>query len=295
MFWRLSACSYALPVSSRDCWGNTPSFISLSARSKLRLVKGTSGPSASTLFFSSCAWAALRFDSAPIIAALASRTRAARFSLSSSASTCPGPTRSPTWTLSSLMMPLAFDLISTFVIGSMRPVATTDLVMSPRSTWARREVSISFFGRDITTNPMTPNPAITNNAPIIHANLRDFFLAMVPSDLVIPEYEDLIPGFNTDTQIGQFQKRVFRLIWRDSRQTNPPIRLVINYAKLVAGGCRMLQKELFDEKSLSSAGNQMPVHPCQDDLSHRGQFLVAAIEKFNAAIVSVAIFLIEGG
>ena len=34
------------------------------------------------------------------------------------------------------MMPLAFDLISTLVIGSILPVATTDLVIVPRSTVA---------------------------------------------------------------------------------------------------------------------------------------------------------------
>ena len=40
-------------------------------------------------------------------------------------------------------MPLAFDLISTFEIGSMRPVATTDFATSPRSTVARRPASMA--------------------------------------------------------------------------------------------------------------------------------------------------------
>ena len=40
------------------------------------------------------------------------------------------------------MMPLAFDLISTLVIGSILPVATTDLVIVPRSTVANRAGSI---------------------------------------------------------------------------------------------------------------------------------------------------------
>ena len=39
------------------------------------------------------------------------------------------------------MMPLAFDLISTFVIGSILPVATTDLTIVPRSTVASFEAS----------------------------------------------------------------------------------------------------------------------------------------------------------
>src|SRR5262245_29597677 len=72
-------------------------------------------------------------------------------------------------------MPLAFDLISTFVIGSMRPVATTDRAMSPRSPVANREESISFVGRDITTNPVTPNPLKMTSAPDIQNSLRDFF------------------------------------------------------------------------------------------------------------------------
>ena len=41
------------------------------------------------------------------------------------------------------MMPFAFDLISTFVIGSILPVATTDFVMVPRSMVAILEESSS--------------------------------------------------------------------------------------------------------------------------------------------------------
>ena len=37
------------------------------------------------------------------------------------------------------MMPLAFDLISTFVIGSIFPVATTERASVPRSTVASRD------------------------------------------------------------------------------------------------------------------------------------------------------------
>ncbi len=39
------------------------------------------------------------------------------------------------------MIPFAFDLISTFVIGSTLPVATTDFTINPRSTVASREAS----------------------------------------------------------------------------------------------------------------------------------------------------------
>ncbi len=41
------------------------------------------------------------------------------------------------------MMPLAFDLISTLVTGSIFPVATTDRVIGPRSTAARRDGSMA--------------------------------------------------------------------------------------------------------------------------------------------------------
>jgi hypothetical protein len=44
------------------------------------------------------------------------------------------------------MMPLAFDLISTLVMGSILPVATTDRVIGPRSTVTSREGSIAVRG-----------------------------------------------------------------------------------------------------------------------------------------------------
>src|SRR5262245_56931815 len=83
------------------------------------------------------------------------------------------------------MMPLAFDLISTLVIGSMRPVATTERAMSPRSTVAKREQSISLVGRDNTTKPVTPSPVRMMSAPNIHHSLRDFFFIFSPSMFLI--------------------------------------------------------------------------------------------------------------
>jgi len=62
-------------------------------------------------------------------------------------------------------------------------VATTERAMSPRSTVANREGSISFVGRDITTNPVTPDPVRTTSEPNIHHSLRDFFLIMFNSVL----------------------------------------------------------------------------------------------------------------
>ncbi len=50
---------------------------------------------------------------------------------------------SPTSTRSASMMPFALDLISTFVIGSTFPVATTDFTIVPRSTVARADGSKS--------------------------------------------------------------------------------------------------------------------------------------------------------
>ena len=41
------------------------------------------------------------------------------------------------------MMPFAFDLISTLVIGSTLPVATTDRTIVPRSTVASFDGSMS--------------------------------------------------------------------------------------------------------------------------------------------------------
>ena len=61
--------------------------------------------------------------------------------MSSSTSTAPTSTTWSTSVLMRSMMPLAFDLISTFVMGSILPVATTDRVMVPRSTVAILEAS----------------------------------------------------------------------------------------------------------------------------------------------------------
>ena len=76
-----------------------------------------------------------------------------------------GRPRSPTSTFSSLMMPLAFDLISTFVIGSILPVATTERARSPRSTVARRDGSIVAARAGDTVYPTSqgqmPTPRVT--------------------------------------------------------------------------------------------------------------------------------------
>ena len=54
------------------------------------------------------------------------------------------------------MIPLAFDLISIFVIGSTLPVATTDLTIVPRSTAARCEASTSAAAPLSVARPAAP-------------------------------------------------------------------------------------------------------------------------------------------
>src|SRR5215813_13605194 len=106
------------------------------------------------------------------------------------------------------MMPLAFDLISTFVIGSMRPVATTERAMAPRSTVANREESISVVGRDITTKPVTPKPLRMTSAPSIHKNLRGFFFILFDSVLFYLSNPGLINDYSVLHTV--FWKRRFR-------------------------------------------------------------------------------------
>ena len=170
---RFTAISRALRVSSSVCWGTSLSVNSFSARSRLRRAKGTSGPSASTLFFSNSASAAVtiglrRRQARPA----ASRRRADRLSLSSSTSTWPTVTRSPTSTLISFTIPLAFDLISTFEIGSMRPVATTDLATSPRSTVASRAESMSLDDPRSTAHAEPPTRRMPRTMPVERIRLR---------------------------------------------------------------------------------------------------------------------------
>jgi hypothetical protein len=59
-------------------------------------------------------------------------------------------------------------------------------VMFPRSTIAIREASISFFSRDMTTNPVTPRTDRMMIDPVINQILRDFLVAICsPSKLDI--------------------------------------------------------------------------------------------------------------
>src|SRR3990172_408074 len=71
-------------------------------------------------------------------------------------------------------MPLAFDLSSPLTSGSILPVATTDRAMSPFSTLASFEGSISRLGRSASARPkMVPaSPTPATPKKIIRRRLR---------------------------------------------------------------------------------------------------------------------------
>ena len=83
----------------------------------------------------------------------------------------------------SFTIPLAFDLISTFEIGSMRPVATTDFATSPRSTVASRAESISLDDPPSTAHadpPMTRRP-IAMPAVTMRFRVRTMVMPSLPT------------------------------------------------------------------------------------------------------------------
>src|SRR5580765_3204894 len=82
-------------------------------------------------------------------------------------------------------MPFAFDLISTFVIGSTLPVATTDRTIVPRSTVAMRDGSMSADAPLSVTRPYAPAITTTAAPALMNHHLRDFLFpeliaAMLP-------------------------------------------------------------------------------------------------------------------
>src|SRR5688572_31053381 len=74
------------------------------------------------------------------------------------------------------MMPFAFDLISTLVIGSILPVATTERTIEPRSTIASLDGSIVADAPLSVEKPQTPATARTTTTAAIRLNFRDFFI-----------------------------------------------------------------------------------------------------------------------
>src|SRR5262245_63601984 len=79
------------------------------------------------------------------------------------------------------MMPFAFDLISTLVMGSILPVATTERTIVPRSTVARRDSGIDGAGpRYADAAQATPTRATT---PSTSARRRRLVLIIGLSDV----------------------------------------------------------------------------------------------------------------
>ncbi len=75
-------------------------------------------------------------------------------------------------------MPLALDLISTLVMGSMGPVATTDLAMLPRVTLARR-LAGSFVPRRVAATPPMTMAITATRMMLLHSHQRRFRLLCV--------------------------------------------------------------------------------------------------------------------
>ena len=103
-------------------------------------------------------------------------------------------------------MPLAFDLISTLVMGSILPVATTDLTIVPFSTVAMRAGSKSACALFMLVAPYAP-PA-TTRAPMPHIRrLRDFFMTSFLHGRHGPSGLTLRTNRLTDGSRDQFTRR----------------------------------------------------------------------------------------
>src|ERR1019366_60123 len=119
-------------------------------------------------------------------------------SLSSSASTWPFFTLSPYSTQSFFTMPLALDLISTLVMGSILPVATTLFARSPFSTLASFEGSILVPPLDAISAPATTKMRTTAAIDPQMIRLRRFFFALplpLPSTTASCLISNLRTGF----------------------------------------------------------------------------------------------------
>src|ERR1017187_1188132 len=143
--------------------------------------------SASTLARSYSACELFNAASAMPSAACACRIRGSRSFWSSSQITCPCRTRSPTFTGSFKMIPEALDLISTLVVGSIFPVATTERARSMRSTFT--SFSASIFGGVRLSNRTEKNAATPKTGTSASTNQpreRFFGLAISRSHYLYP-------------------------------------------------------------------------------------------------------------
>src|ERR1700704_831320 len=71
------------------------------------------------------------------------------------------------------MMPLALDLISTLVMGSIFPVATTDRTIVPRSAVASFEASTPVDAPLSVPNPAAAAPTRTTRPMTMYQRFRD--------------------------------------------------------------------------------------------------------------------------
>ncbi len=93
------------------------------------------------------------------------------------------------------MMPFAFDLISTLVIGSTLPVATTDRRIVPRSTTASCAGSIAVEAPVSAEMPQTA-PATIRTRAARKVRLRDFLIGtLVLTDRTGKGFQREVCGF----------------------------------------------------------------------------------------------------
>src|ERR1700675_1070875 len=130
-------------------------------------------------------------------------------------------------------MPLALDLISTLVMGSILPVATTLFARSPFSTLASLEGSILVPLLDAINTPVTTRartPAAIELQMMIR--LRRFFL---PLPLPSTTASCLIPNLRT----------VIHLLLREKRGNSS--------SKILYSACTYLDRRPTKKKAISSA------------------------------------------
>src|ERR1700675_3926565 len=129
-------------------------------------------------------------------------------------------------------MPLALDLISTLVMGSILPVATTLFARSPFSTLASLEGSILVPLLDAINTPVTTRartPAAIELQMMIR--LRRFFL---PLPLPSTTASCLIPNLRT----------VIHLLLRDKHRNSS--------SKILYSACTYLDRRPTKKKAISS-------------------------------------------
>src|ERR1700675_5049379 len=130
-------------------------------------------------------------------------------------------------------MPLALDLISTLVMGSILPVATTLFARSPFSTLASFDGSILVPLVDAITTPVTTRATTAAAIELqMMIRLRRFFL---PLPLPSTTASCLIPNLRT----------VIHLLLRDKHRNSS--------SKILYSACTYLDRRPTKKKAISSA------------------------------------------